>query len=261
MSETKHSVECTGCGCTLKDAYYLCTQQNYPKERDTPYCTECFEQRHAKGIFKTVSYFECGKYPTHSTGLQTPIDESYTAIPPLALHEMAKHWWHWYTYHSVEMIKEYHRSSCSHTDEAIHHMTSCGIIGNNQQVSTLTVSTYFALLALETEIVGQHNVKMTSAVDFVKGSDHPYSYAIIPNHALQQVARVMAVGTRKYGVRNWDKISVSDHLDHAIRHGYLYIMGDTTDEPDGITHLAHMACRALFALEVEMLKQQEMTKE
>ena len=80
------------------------------------------------------------------------------------------------------------------------------------------------------------------------------SYTAIPPLALAKVARVMSSGTRKYGVRNWDRITVADHLDHAIRHGYLYVMGDTTDEPDGITHLAHMACRALMALEVEMLK-------
>lgn len=85
------------------------------------------------------------------------------------------------------------------------------------------------------------------------------SYTAIPPLALAKVACVMSSGTRKYGVRNWDKISVSDHLDHAIRHGYLYVMGDTTDEPDGITHLAHMACRALMALEVEMIRQQKET--
>ena len=79
------------------------------------------------------------------------------------------------------------------------------------------------------------------------------SYTAIPPLALAKVATVMASGTRKYGPRNWYKISVSDHLDHAIRHAYLYIMGDTTDEPDGVTHLAHMACRALMALECAMI--------
>lgn len=83
------------------------------------------------------------------------------------------------------------------------------------------------------------------------------SYTAIPPLALAKVAAVMASGTRKYGVRNWDKISVADHLDHAIRHGYLYVMGDTIDEPTGVDHLANMACRALMALEVEMIRQQE----
>ena len=79
------------------------------------------------------------------------------------------------------------------------------------------------------------------------------SYTAIPPLALAKVARVMASGTRKYGPRNWDRISVADHLDHAIRHGYLYIMGDTTDEPNTIDHLAHMACRSLMALECAMI--------
>lgn len=83
------------------------------------------------------------------------------------------------------------------------------------------------------------------------------SYTAIPPLALAKVACVMASGTRKYGPRNWDRISVADHLDHAIRHGYLYVMGDTEDEPTGVDHLAHMACRALMALEVEMIKQKE----
>ena len=79
------------------------------------------------------------------------------------------------------------------------------------------------------------------------------SYVCIPPLALQQVAKTMASGTRKYGPRNWDQISVNDHLDHAIRHAYLYIIGDTTDEPNTIDHLAHMACRALMALECAMI--------
>lgn len=83
------------------------------------------------------------------------------------------------------------------------------------------------------------------------------SYTAIPPLALAKVACVMASGTRKYGPRNWDRISVADHLDHAIRHGYLYVMGDTEDEPTGVDHLAHMACRALMALECEMIKQKE----
>jgi hypothetical protein len=45
---------------------------------------------------------------------------------------------------------------------------------------------------------------------------------------------------------NWRQIPRVDHLNHALAHIHAHGAGDTQDD-----HLAHSACRLLFALETE----------
>jgi len=58
---------------------------------------------------------------------------------------------------------------------------------------------------------------------------------------LRRLAQTCAEGARKYGERNWEKgIPASVMLSHAIRHIYLYLAGDTSED-----HLAHAAWNIL----------------
>lgn len=74
-------------------------------------------------------------------------------------------------------------------------------------------------------------------------------YDCIPQEALRAIARVMGNGTRKYGPRNWDKISYEDHVNHALRHINLALLCDTEDEPGTKAHISHAMCRLFFAYE------------
>jgi hypothetical protein len=58
---------------------------------------------------------------------------------------------------------------------------------------------------------------------------------------LRRLAETCADGARKYGDHNWTKgIPASVMLNHAIRHLYLYLAGDNTED-----HLAHAAWNIL----------------
>jgi len=58
---------------------------------------------------------------------------------------------------------------------------------------------------------------------------------------LRRLAETCAEGAVKYGEYNWQKgIPASVMLNHAIRHIYLYIEGDTEED-----HLAHAAWNLL----------------
>jgi len=79
-----------------------------------------------------------------------------------------------------------------------------------------------------------------------KQSDTPYGLNLIPPLAILAESKVLKTGAEKYGEGNWKRIEIKDHLNHALQHIYAYLAGDRSDN-----HLANLACRAHFALELE----------
>ena len=77
--------------------------------------------------------------------------------------------------------------------------------------------------------------------------------------AFFSITKVLEEGARKYdhvgGFENWRNIPVNEHLNHLIIHVYAYLAGDTSDE-----HLSHAACRAIFALGVDLQTEEYIEK-
>lgn len=78
-------------------------------------------------------------------------------------------------------------------------------------------------------------------------SDSPYRLDLVDPKAILDISKVLKEGADKYGENNWKKISIEDHLNHLLVHVYAHLAGDKSDK-----HLAHAACRAIFALGVEL---------
>lgn len=78
-------------------------------------------------------------------------------------------------------------------------------------------------------------------------SEVAYRLDLLPPQAILAVGKVLMKGIKKYPKDNWRKISVDEHLNHAMIHLTAHFAGDTS-EP----HLDHAACRILFALEVSI---------
>lgn len=78
-----------------------------------------------------------------------------------------------------------------------------------------------------------------------KQSDIPYRCDLLPAKGVLDVARVLKAG-EKYGKDNWRLIPQSDHINHAMTHILAKQAGDASED-----HLAHAACRLLFALETK----------
>jgi hypothetical protein len=76
----------------------------------------------------------------------------------------------------------------------------------------------------------------------VRGSDaDTVRYDLITPIGLRRLAETCAEGAKKYGDRNWQQgIPASVMLNHAIRHIYLWLAGDATED-----HLAHAAWNIL----------------
>ena len=75
----------------------------------------------------------------------------------------------------------------------------------------------------------------------------PFAMHLIPPRALLELGRAMEAGRQKgYPPDNWKLIPASQHLNHALVHIAAHLDGDTSD-----AHLAHAACRLMFAIECE----------
>ena len=75
---------------------------------------------------------------------------------------------------------------------------------------------------------------------------------LIPLEALEDIARVLDYGRRKYASFNWAKgQSWMANLGCALRHLSAYQKGEDIDPESGESHLAHAGCCILFALHYE----------
>jgi hypothetical protein len=75
--------------------------------------------------------------------------------------------------------------------------------------------------------------------------------AMLPPEGIRAVARVQAYGHRKYGdFHNFRKgMEVSRNCSCAIRHIIAFMDGEDLDPESKENHLAHAACRLMFALQ------------
>lgn len=77
-------------------------------------------------------------------------------------------------------------------------------------------------------------------------------FSNIPRLALLEVARVMTHGAKKYGKFNYSGTIALTRLTDALeRHLNSYLCGEDKDESTH-SHLAHIACNALMALDAEL---------
>ena len=76
--------------------------------------------------------------------------------------------------------------------------------------------------------------------------------SLVSRVALEEEARVMDFGAKKYGRDNWRKgMDFSRLTDAALRHIYAFADGEDKDKETGLSHLAHARCCLAFLLEYE----------
>jgi hypothetical protein len=82
----------------------------------------------------------------------------------------------------------------------------------------------------------------TFSTGAVRGTDASgVRFDLITPIGLRRLAETCAEGAKKYGDRNWEKgIPATQMLNHAIRHVYLWLQGDASED-----HLAHSAWNIL----------------
>lgn len=70
--------------------------------------------------------------------------------------------------------------------------------------------------------------------------------------ALEEMAKVMTFGAKKYGDNNWrGGIAWTRVLGALLRHTFAFARGEDFDPETGISHLAHCGCCVMFLIEYQ----------
>jgi len=78
-------------------------------------------------------------------------------------------------------------------------------------------------------------------------------YDLVPPFALEEIAKVMTFGAKKYAPDNWKHVdnAKARYTGAAMRHMESYRQGIDTDSETGLHHLAHAACCLMFLIELK----------
>lgn len=77
-------------------------------------------------------------------------------------------------------------------------------------------------------------------------------YSLLPPYALEDVVKVLTLGSQKYSRDNWKllKNARMRYFAAAMRHLWARFRGEITDPESGIDHGAHAVCCILFMMEM-----------
>jgi hypothetical protein len=96
------------------------------------------------------------------------------------------------------------------------------------------------------EVVAQGGTQFsTGAVR--SGDANTVMYQLISPIGMRRLAETMKEGFDKYGAYNWERgMPIGDILNHALRHIYIYLSGDRSED-----HLAHAGWNLHAAMHME----------
>lgn len=90
-------------------------------------------------------------------------------------------------------------------------------------------------------------------IEFYKEKDKKLRWDLLPWNSIEKIVEIMTKGAEKYGVDNWKMINSNVFEAAMIRHFVSYKKGERFDSQWNLTHLAHLACNAVFLLWKELL--------
>ena len=80
----------------------------------------------------------------------------------------------------------------------------------------------------------------------------PYASHLIPPRALLAISKCLAQGVESHGAWNWKKGDIETHVGRGMTHAALALAGEGEGFEGRVEELTHLACRALFALELAL---------
>lgn len=103
------------------------------------------------------------------------------------------------------------------------------------------------------DLLRENNFAANKTVAGHKDDSEKAPLSLISHIAIEQEARVMDFGRKKYDAWNWSRgIKFSRVLSALLRHAFAYAGGEMYDKETGISHMAHVRCCAAFLLDYEV---------
>jgi hypothetical protein len=87
-------------------------------------------------------------------------------------------------------------------------------------------------------------------------------YGLLPPVSLDEIAKVLTVGAKKYSRDNWRYVDDAPrrYFDALQRHVWAWKRGEHLDPETGLPHLAHAGCCLMFLLELDELEKNNETE-
>ncbi len=86
----------------------------------------------------------------------------------------------------------------------------------------------------------------------IKNDNEKIRLELLSSIALNEIAKVLTFGAKKYADHNWRKgFAWSRLLGAAMRHLLAFLGGEDKDPETGLSHLGHLGCCVMFLLEHE----------
>lgn len=83
----------------------------------------------------------------------------------------------------------------------------------------------------------------------IKNDKEKNMLQLLPIEAMEEVGWILTFGAQKYTENNWRKgLRYSRLIGACLRHLFAFIRGEDKDPESGRSHIAHLACTALFLL-------------
>lgn len=88
-----------------------------------------------------------------------------------------------------------------------------------------------------------------------KADEGKLPYDLIAPEVLEELAKVLQFGAKKYAPRNWEQGMAWSRVFAALqRHLWAWWKGDSTDPETGFSHLSHALCCLMFLSAYETRK-------
>lgn len=81
----------------------------------------------------------------------------------------------------------------------------------------------------------------------MKNDTNKTNWSLFPFGPLQEVAKVVDYGAKKYAPNDWQSVEKERYFSAAMRHLVEYAGGKKIDE-SGFSHLSHAVCSLLFLM-------------
>jgi hypothetical protein len=95
--------------------------------------------------------------------------------------------------------------------------------------------------------MGKLNLPLEEGVKYDGGKP---DYSLLSSLAIDELAKVLTFGKKKYAAHNWRKgIVISRLIAAALRHLFALLRGETYDPETGLQHAAHAMCCCMFIIE------------
>ena len=82
-------------------------------------------------------------------------------------------------------------------------------------------------------------------------------YDLLPAIAIDELAKVLTFGAKKYAAHSWQGVEngLERYRAALLRHTFAIQRGEILDDESGLPHAAHAMCCAAFIIELEKMEQ------